>query len=230
MLRVLKLGIVMGALVAAYQVAAVANNSPMPSMPSSSGSGAAMTPEEMARDSYSSGLDHKNKAVKLEEQAEKQSAKDREKTLAKANDEYGKALKDFKKATDLVPGAYQAYNGLGFVYRKTGDSAKSLEMYDKALQLAPGFPDAIEYRGEAYLNLNRLDDAKQAYLTLFGKDRANADSLMQAMTAWVAKHQADPGGIDPSAVSAFDAWIKERTKLASLTADMGLEDHHSIWN
>src|SRR5215831_12816230 len=113
MVRVLKLGIVMTALVAAYQVAAVANNSPMPAMPSSSGAGAAMTPEEMARDSYNSGLDHKNKALKFEEQADKQAAKDREKTLAKANDEYGKAMKDFKKAIDLVPGAYQAYNGLG---------------------------------------------------------------------------------------------------------------------
>ena len=53
---------------------------------------------------------------------------------------------------------------MGFAYRKTGDYAKALEMYDKALALQPGFPDAIEYRGEAYLALNRIDDAKQAYL------------------------------------------------------------------
>ena len=61
----------------------------------------------------------------------------------------------------------QAYNGMGYSYRKLGDYTKALENYDRALQLAPKFPDAIEYRGEAYLALNRLDDAKQAYLTLF---------------------------------------------------------------
>jgi hypothetical protein len=40
---------------------------------------------------------------------------------------------------------------MGFALRKTGEPVKALEMYDKALALAPGFPDALEYRGEAYL-------------------------------------------------------------------------------
>jgi len=234
MIRSWKFSFALAAAVAAAQAASLvnvplqANGSSMP-MPSAGASMPAPTPEQMARDAYNSGIGHKDKGLKYEADAEKQAAKDQEKTLAKAKDEFGKALKDFEKATKLVPDLYQAYNGLGFSYRKTGDYTKALENYHKALALAPGFPDAMEYRGEAYLGLNRVDDAKQAYLDLFAKDRTQADQLMKAMGAWVAKRQADPSGVDPAVVSAFDSWIKERTKVATLTASMGLTNHESIW-
>ena len=65
---------------------------------------------------------------------------------------------------------------MGFAYRKTGDYAKALEMYDQAIKMAPGFfPEAVEYRAEAYLALNRIDDARQSYLDLFAADRKQAD-------------------------------------------------------
>src|SRR5262249_44177624 len=100
-----------------------ANGSAAPAPSGGGGSSMApLTPEDMARDAYNSGIDHKNKGVKAEMDAEKQTkASDRDKALAKAKDEFGKALKDFEKATKLVPNIYQAYNGLGFAYRKTGD-------------------------------------------------------------------------------------------------------------
>ena len=229
MRRALKVALMVAGIGALYQVAVAANGGSMGSAPSSSPASAPMTPEMMAKDAYNSGIDHKDKGRKLEDQAEKQAAKDRDKTEAKAKDEYAKALKDFKKAADLVPGMYQAFNGMGFAYRKTGEPAKALEMYDKALQMAPGFPDAIEYRGEAYLALNKVEDAKQSYLALFAEDRAQADDLMKSMTAWVAKHQADPAGVDPAIVSGLDGWIKERSKVALLTANMGVNSHLSIW-
>ena len=230
MRRLLKLAVLLGAAVGLYQAGAMANNAPMPTPPTASGvSAPAMTPMDWAREAYNSGVSHKDKAAKLEVQAEKQAAKDRDKTLGKAKDEYGKAFKDFKKAADLVPELHQAYNGMGFAYRKMGDYPKALEMYDKALQLAPGFPDALEYRGEAYLGLNRVDDAKQAYLALFARDRAQADQLMKAMQTWVEKRQADPAGADPAAVSSLDAWIKERAKVAAVTIEMGLSSEHAAW-
>ena len=229
MRRVLKLTLLLGAAVGLYQAVALANGSAMPSAPMSSASAPSMTPLDMAREAYNSGISHKNKAAKFEDDAEKQAAKDRDKTMLKAKDEYGKALKDFKKAADLVPELYQAYNGMGFAYRKTGDYTKALEMYDKALQLAPDFPDAIEYRGEAFLALNRIEDAKKAYLSLFAKDRAQADQLMKAMQTWVGKRQADPAGVDPAAVSSLDSWIKERATIASVTVEMGLSSNQSAW-
>ena len=64
--------------------------------------------------------------------------------------------------------------------------------------LAPASSEAIEYRAEAYLGLNRLDDAKQAYMHLFVHDRSASNVLMKAMKAWVGKHRARPAGVDPS--------------------------------
>jgi len=187
------------------------------------------TPEQMARDSYNSGISHRDKGDKLEAQTGKDE-KERAKNLDKAKDEYTKAIKDFQKAADLLPTLYQAYNGLGYASRKTGDYATALKMYDKALALAPGFPDAIEYRGVAYLKLNRVDDAKKAYLELFGKDRKQADDLLKAMTEWVASRKADAAGVDAKVVTDLDGWIQERSKIATTTSAMALTGHQSIWN
>jgi tetratricopeptide (TPR) repeat protein len=133
------------------------------------------------------------------------------------------------RAVEERPWHDDAYNLMGFAYRKLGDYMKALDMYDRALQLAPNFPDAIEYRGEAYLALNRIDDAKQAYLTLFAMDRKQADMLMKAMVDWVGRRQSDPAGVDPSAVSAFEAWLKERGTVAQETRLMALDQRHLSW-
>jgi tetratricopeptide (TPR) repeat protein len=229
MSRVFAFVFVVAAAAAIHQTVVRANGSPMPApSASSSSSMPVITPEQLAAQAYNSGIGHKNKGLKLEADAEK-ATKDREKILGKAKDEYGKALKDFKKALDLKPDAYQAFNGMGFALRKTGDPAKALEMYDKALSLAPGFPDAVEYRGEAFLALNRIDDAKAAYMELFAKDREQAAQLMKSMTEWVAKRQAEPAGVDPAVVTAFDGWIKERSRVAALTVSMGLASKQSVW-
>jgi tetratricopeptide (TPR) repeat protein len=227
MSRVLTVVFAVAAGAAIHQTAVRANGSAAPA-PSPSASMPAMSTEQLAAQAYNSGISHKNKGLKLEADAAK-AVKDRDKNLGKAKDEYGKALKDFKKALDLKPDAFQAYNGLGFALRKTGEPVKALEMYDQALKMAPGFPDALEYRGEAYLALNRIDDAKAAYLELFAKDREQAGQLMKAMSDWVAARQAEPAGVDPTAIAAFDTWIKERGKVAALTVDMSLASNHSAW-
>lgn len=229
MSRSLTLAVVLATGVGLYQVGAAANGSSVPD--STSGPSMAdnsRTPEDMAREAYNSGIDHRDKGRKLEDQAATQ-PKDADKNLQKAKDEYTKALKDFQRASDLNPALYQAYNGMGYAYRKTGDYVKALQNYDMALKLAPGFPDAVEYRGEAYLGLNRIDDAKQAYMTLFASDRKQADALLKAMTDWVAKHQTSAAGTDPAAVSAFSDWIKERAQIASTTVAMALNGNRSIW-
>lgn len=208
--------------------ALAANGSPMAAAPSSTPS-ASMTPEAMAREAFNSGIGHNEKGKKAEAEAALKQGKDHDKALEKARDEFTKALKDFKKATDLDPSLFAAYSGMGFALRKTGDYAKALENYDRALSMSPNFADAIEYRGEAYLGLNRIDDAKQAYLKLFGLDRKQADQLLAAMTAWVAKQQAQPTGTDAAAVTALDTWIKERAKIATTTAAMAVSSNSSVW-
>jgi len=228
MRRLTTFGLLLALTAGVYQGTVSANGSAVSAGPAPSAS-AERTPEDMARDSYNSGISHRDKGDKLEAQAAKD-AKDNVKNLEKAKDEYTKAMKDFQKAADLAPGFYQAYNGMGYTSRKTGDYAKALQMYDKALSLSPGFPDAIEYRGVAYLKLNRIEDAKKAYLDLFARDRKQADALMTAMTAWVGEHKTEAGSVEPGVVEGLNAWIQERSKIAATTSAMALTGHRSIWN
>jgi tetratricopeptide (TPR) repeat protein len=178
----------------------------------SSAPGVPMTPEMMSADAFNSGLKHLNNGDKA--------AVAKKPDQKKAAVEYAKALKDFQNAVKLDPKNHRAFNGMGYAYRKAGDYAKALENYDAALALSPNFPDAIEYRAEAYLGLNKPEDAKQAYLSLFASSRTHADTLLKAMKAWADQRHADPAGIDPGALAAFEGWLHERAALAESTVDM----------
>ena len=138
-----------------------------------------------------------------------------------ARKEYAAALKDFQTAATAKPDNYRAHNGAGYALRKLGDYERALQSYDRALTLAPASTEAIEYRGEAYLGLNRLDAAKQAYMHLFVHDRAASNVLMKAMSAWIENRRAQPGVVDPAIVAAFDGWVRERNMLASSVGNLG---------
>src|SRR4051812_39977698 len=189
-----------------------------------------MSPEERAIEAFKSGDGHRVKGRKREQDVAGKTGPDVEKNTTKARGEYEKSLKDFQKAADLNPQLFQAYNGMGYAYRKTGDYAKALEMYDRAISMAPGFyPEAVEYRGEAYLSLNRVDDARKAYLDLFAADRKQADALMAAMKTWVTARRAAPSGVDAAAIDAFENWVTERDGMAKQTQLMSINGHHAGW-
>ena len=233
MFRMLRSAVLLGAAVGVAHVGILASGSSAPSAPSGGGSSSmpSMSPEERAIESYKSGDDHRVKGKKLEEDAAAKKGSDAEKTLAKSRSEFEKSLKDFKNAAKLNPKLAPAYNGMGYAYRKTGDYAKALEMYDQAIDLAKPqiFPEAVEYRAEAYLALNRLDDARQAYLDLFAVDRKQADLLMTAMKSWVSARHTEPAGVSQDALAAFEKWIGERDGIAKQTSLMGLSSGYAGW-
>ncbi len=233
MLRMCRTSLVIAAAVGLAHVAILANGSGAPSAPGGGGVSSlpSMTPEERAIAAYRSGDEHRVKGKKFEDEASTKKGADIEKTLAKAKGEYQKSLKDFTNAAKLNPKLAPAYNGMGFALRKTGDYAKALEMYDQAIELAKPkvFAEAVEYRAEAYLALNRIDEARQAYLDLFAIDRTQADSLMEAMKKWVAAHKTDPAGVAPDALSTFEKWIGERDGLSKQTRLMGITTKYAGW-
>lgn len=165
---------------------------------------------EAATDALNSGLKRLEQADKLEVKNAKQARK-----------EYEAALKDFQAAAAAAPDNYRAHNGAGYSLRKLGDYPRALESYERALKLAPTSSEVIEYRAEAYLGLNRLEDAKQAYMHLFVNDRMTSHVLMKAMKSWVDAHRARPAGVDAAAVDAFAAWVGERDMLASSVGNLG---------
>jgi len=224
MKRSVQAALLLAGALGAYQVTIAASASRVPSAAAKT-----MTPEERAAESYNSALAHRDKGKKVEQEIADSKAGDAAKLQKKANDEFGKALKDFTQAAKLNPNLYQAFNGMGYSYRKLGDYATALQYYDKALDMAPGCPEATEYRGEAYLGLNRVDDAKKAYLELMAVDREQAALLLTAMKSWVEKRHADAAGVDPATVAGFEKWIAERSETAKLTASMALSGRQRTW-
>jgi tetratricopeptide (TPR) repeat protein len=176
------------------------------------------SPEEEAVDHYNAGIKMRDRALALQKEAEQASdEKDRAKLEKKAQKEFQRAVSEFQEATQKNPSFYQATSDLGFVLRKTGQYTVALEYYNRALSLAPNYTPAIEYRGEAFLGLDRVEDAKQAYLQLFTGDRPKADELLKAMKGWVEKRSTAPGTLSADVVQGFAQWVKEREEIAGQT-------------
>lgn len=175
--------------------------------------------EETARDKHKDGLKSRDKAVKYEDKAAKQKSEDkRNKYPARANEEYEKATASLLEAVEAKPDFHQAWKDLGFVYRKTGDLDGSLRAYDRALELKPDYAEAFGERAESFLSMNRLDEAKEAYVYLFPRRRDLADRLMVAMQAWVEERKREPSGVDATLIQDFAAWVAHRSELAQQTA------------
>jgi len=183
----------------------------------------ALTPEQEAVELYNDGNSYRDKAASLEKEAASETdAKKKEKLEKKAFERHEGSIKKFAAATEKDPRLFQAWGNLGYAYRKTGKYAEALQAYDRALEIQPGYTPAIEYRGEAYLGLNRLDDVQNSYMTLFSSDRARADELAAAIDQWIQKKKAEPGAVDPAALDRFAAWAAERKQLASQTSALTL--------
>ena len=101
--------------------------------------------------------------------------------------------------------------------------------YDRALAIKPGYAEAIEYRGHAYLGLNRLSEAKEAYLALYAGNRKLAASLLTAMQEWVGEHRANSAGVDGAMLESFASWVSERSKIAGQTVGLTREGATSAW-
>jgi tetratricopeptide (TPR) repeat protein len=186
--------------------------------------------QDKARDAYNSGVHDVKKADKAQEAAAQASDPGKkDKAAREAHDLYASSLAKFKQAVDLDNTLHEAWNYVGYTSRKLGNYDDALAAYDKALALKPGDPDALEYRGEAYLGVNRLPDAQQAYLDLYAGNRALAGKLLTAMKGWVAAQRANPGGPSAASVDEFDKWIQERAQIAAQTAALTREGTAAGW-
>jgi len=190
-------------------VQASGGSSKMPDIPS-----AAESPEENAERHYKQGLKYRDKAWVLEKKAAMAKGAAAEKLMKKTRKEYAKAAKSQRNAVTANPRMHQAHSSLGYALRKTGEFDQAVEAYGMALKIAPGYTEAIEYRAEAYLALDRLEDAKSAYLTLLRVDQARADELMAAMKKWVSQSESGSAEVSEDDLEAFSSWVEERAGIA----------------
>ena len=86
--------------------------------------------------------------------------------LAKAEtsiegEQYRSAIKTLKNIVSTNPRNADAYNLLGFSYRKTKDFKRAERNYSRALRLDPKHKGALEYMGELFLETNRRAKAEE---------------------------------------------------------------------
>ena len=147
---------------------------------------------------------------------------------AGAHEAYASARAKLQSLVGRSPQFAEAWNSLGYTQRKLGSYDDSLASYAKALDLKPGYPEALEYRGEAYLRLNRVHDAKQAYLDLFAKNRKIAAVLLDSMKAWITAQQGTRT-VDASELTDLQQWVQERSQIATQTAGLTRDGAAASW-
>jgi tetratricopeptide (TPR) repeat protein len=126
------------------------------------------TPAEEAAASEKKAIGEYNDGVKQMEHARTVAAKGdsvyaynyRATSDAKARKAFEKAVENFQSAIKLKPDMPEAYNNLGYCWRKLGNFDESLKAYATAIKLKDDFAQAREYRGETYLAIGQLENAQ----------------------------------------------------------------------
>lgn len=118
---------------------------------------------------------------------------------------FTEAREKFRAAAAADPDMKEAWNMIGYTSRRLGDYEDSLSAYEKALALAPEYPEAIEYRAELYMLTGKFDQVKAAYAQLLKAQPSYAGVLKEAMLEWVARKDA-PGSRAPGRAE-FAAWV-----------------------
>lgn len=180
--------------------------------------------------SYEDGLKLVEKADQALADARKETdTARRDEATQLALDTYSQARSLFEQLTVSDPMLPGAWNMLGYCERKLGNYDAALEAYRRALTLRPTYAEAIAYRGEAYLGLNQIAAAKQAYLDLFPLNQTLAAQYLDAMRAWIAERRQAPAGLQASTLDRLEQWIDERVKIAATTTALTREGAAEHW-
>jgi tetratricopeptide (TPR) repeat protein len=100
--------------------------------------------------------------------------------LGKKKDWAG-AERAYRDAVRLDPALPEGWNGLGFALRNQKKYPDSIAAYEEALKRRPNYAQALEYLGEAYVQLGQLDDARAIHARLQPLDAKEARELAQAI-------------------------------------------------
>jgi len=175
------------------------------------------SPRDMAVSSFNDGVHARDRAWKLEKELETaQDPGKQDKLRQKILKTYEADARSQREAIKNKPDMFQAWTELGYALRKSGDYPGALEAYDKSLSIMPNYAEALEYRAEAYLGLNRVTDARDAYLILYnGGDATRSQQLGEAMQKWVSSRRTDPAGAAPESVDQLATWLSQRTEIAA---------------
>lgn len=180
---------------------------------------AEVKPDKAAAKALTAATKSMVKAKELEDTIAKSTDPDKKaKAQQKLEDTYGRALEQYTEVLRNKSDMYEPWAKIGFIHLHFGAYRESIDDYNHALAMKPDLLEAIEGRGEAYMGVDHLDEAKAAYMDLFFHDRPRADRMMTAMQAWLQSHRASANGVRATDIDAFDKWLQEREGIAKTTA------------
>src|SRR3984885_2985611 len=180
---------------------------------------AEVKPEKAAAKAYAAANKSMLKAKELEDTIAKATDPDKKaKAQEKLEDTYGRALEQFPEVLRNKSDMYDPWSKIGFIHLHFGAYRESIDDYNHALALKPDLLEAIQHRGEAFMGVDHLDEAKAAYMDLFFHARPLADQIMLTIQSWLQSHPTSAKGISESTIDAFDKWVQEREGIAKTTA------------
>jgi tetratricopeptide (TPR) repeat protein len=162
--------------------------------------------EMTARLNYNVGFEDFEKATRLELQVGTKKGAELRALEAEVRKGFNSARERFRAALEADPNMKEAWNMVGYTSRRLGDYEESLIAYERALALAPDYPEAIEYRAELFVLTGRFDEVKDAYASLQKSSPSYAETLKNAILDW-SKDRNAPGAKAPGR-DAFVAWAK----------------------
>jgi len=172
---------------------------------------AAEKPDAAAKKAFNAGMKSLNKARELEEIAAKATNPDkRAAALDKLGDAYNRALDQFTEALSNKGDMVDAWNYASYVHLRLGAYGEAIDDYNHTLALKPDLLEALEGRGEAYMGIDKLEEAKATYMNLVNHSPALAARLLQSMQKWEDSHRTAANGMRAADIDAFGKWLQER--------------------
>jgi tetratricopeptide (TPR) repeat protein len=117
------------------------------------------------------------------------------KKAAKAKD-WSTAIRYLEQAVKSDPQNADAWNYLGFSYRKSGNLNKAFPAYEQALKIDPKHRGAYEYLGEAYLQSGNLPKAQaqlDRLVKICGQNCEESKDLQKAIEVYKAAKSGSGG-------------------------------------
>ena len=107
---------------------------------------------------------------------------------------YEEAISDYETAFEIDASGFNPvlYNDWGLTLYYMGDSAAAIEKYNAALELAPEYPQALNNRGFAYLEINEEDLAIADFETVLQLSPETSASYIGLGDAYYLLGQAQP--------------------------------------
>jgi len=176
----------------------------------------AQSPESRAFVLHERGIADRDRAMQLELGLSRTEIETDRGRLEKEIDQaYRAAAKEFRAAASSDPQMFEAFADLGDVLNRTGDARGALKALDQALALEPDDPAALFHRGEAYLALDRVEDAKSSFSDVFAADPKRAELLLLSMKQWVIGKRQDMGRTSPETMASLEDWIEDLEAAAA---------------